>query len=371
MAKKSLRPPLFTALVLGAALAVTLPGTAYASTTITVRSPGATAGPGSANSESASNANCRTGGDTDDVVSGVGINQTVGTGTAQSNLHVKGIVPFDGTAEYVAPGYSAGSVDTDATQARAIGGTGGSGGGLDAAFGSTPYAMCLDPGDTITGTQIVMNSVAGPTAAGGTIDLAVATCPEGTRLLGGGARTTPGTVGALKPVVSYPTYFDGTGAGTHDNGEIAADDGETNPDSWAAGGLYGSTTTGSTNATYAYAICSGDDIDVSGVTVTVRYNESSGPTSVGAPQKTIVGCGEGDGTLISGGAGISGGDITTSDFSAPGARGDHLNGSYPSDGSGNPLTSSPADWTSTTHTGGMGSTSATRSHVWALCMTGN
>ncbi|MCM3920375.1 hypothetical protein ND748_01565 [Frankia sp. AiPs1] len=371
MTKKSLRAPLFTTLVLGATLAVALPGTAYASTTLTVRSPGATAGPTSANSESASSANCRTGGDANDVVSGVGILQTVGTGTAQSNLHVKGIVPFDGTAEYtVANGYSAGVVGTNTTQARAIGGTGGSGGGLDSAFGSTPYAMCLDPGGTITGTQIVMSTVAGPTAAG-TTDLTVATCPEGTRLLGGGARTVPGTVGALKPIASYPTYVDGTGAGTHDNGKIAAADGATNPTSWAAGSSYGGTSTGSTNTTYAYAICSGSGINVSGVTVTVRYNETSGPTSVAAPQKTTTGCGEGNGTLISGGAGITGNDITTSDFTAPGSQGDHLNGSYPSDGSGNPLTTSPASWTSTTHTGGSGSTSDTRSHVWALCLAGN
>ncbi|MEX5635604.1 hypothetical protein [Parafrankia sp. FMc2] len=369
MTKKSLRAPAFTALVLGTTLAVALPGTAYAATTITVRTPGATSGPGAANSESGSTANCRTGGDTDDVVSGVGILQTVGTGSAQSNLHVKGIVPFDGTAEYVAGSYSPGVVDTDATQARAIGGTGNSGGGLDAAFGSTPYAMCLDPGDTITGTQIVMNSVAGPTTTGATA-LAVATCPEGTRLLGGGARTLPGTTGSLKPVLSAPTYLDGTGAGTHDNGAIAAADGETNPDSWVAGALTGGNPS-ALATTYAYAICSGDDIDVSGVTVTVRYGETSGPTSVGAPQKTTAGCGEGDGTLISGGAGISGGAVTTSDFTAPGSQGDHLNGSYPSDGSGNPLTSSPANWTSTTHTGGGGSTSATRSHAWALCMTGN
>ncbi len=371
MARKSLRTPVFTALVLGAALAVALPGTAYASTTLTVRSPGATSGPTTANSESASNANCRTGGDTDDVVSGVGILQTVGTGTAQSNLHVRGIVPFDGTAEYVAANsYSPGVVGTGATQARAIGGTGGSGGGLDAAFGSTPYAMCLDPGDTITGTQIVMNSVAGPTSPG-TTALAVATCPEGTRLLGGGARTTPNNVGALKPVLSAPTYLDGTGAGTHDNGAIAADDGETNPDSWVAAGLYGGSTTGSTNVTYAYAICSGSGINISGTTVTVRYAETTGPASVAAPQKTTTGCGEGDGTLISGGAGVTGGDVTSSDFSAPGAQGDHLNGSYPSDGSGSPSTVSPANWTSTTHTGGGGSTAATRSHAWALCLTGN
>ncbi|MCK9920953.1 hypothetical protein MXD61_03365 [Frankia sp. AgPm24] len=370
MAKKSLRSPVLTVAILGAALAVALPGTAYASTTLTVRSPGATSGPSTANSESASNANCRTGGDTNDVVSGVGILQTVGTGSAQSNLHVKGIVPFDGTAEYVAANsYSPGVVATNTTQARGIGATGGSGGGFDAAFGSTPYAMCLDPGGTITGTQIVMNSVAAPTSMNGTA-LALATCPEGTRLLGGGARTTPGNAGSLKPIASYPTYADGTGAGTHDNGLIAADDGDTNPDSWAAGALNGGMT-GASNTTYAYAICSGSGINVSGVTVTVRYGESSGPTTVSAPQKTTTGCGEGDGTLISGGAAITGGDITTSDFNAPGSPGDHLNGSYPSDGSGSALTTSPANWTSTTHTGGMGSTSDTRSHVWALCLAGN
>ncbi|WP_230203198.1 hypothetical protein [Parafrankia discariae] len=171
-----------------------------------------------------SSADCRSGGDTDDVVTGVGILQTVGTGAAQSNLHVKGIAPYDGTAEYIASAYSPGVVDTDATQALAVGGTGGSGGGLDAAFGSTPYAMCLDPGDTITGTQIVMNSVAGPTSAGATA-LAAATCPEDTRLLGGGARLTPGTAGPAKPIDSYPTYLDGTGLGTHSNGQIAAADG--------------------------------------------------------------------------------------------------------------------------------------------------
>ncbi|KPM53655.1 hypothetical protein CcI49_35700 [Frankia sp. CcI49] len=371
MAKKSLRSPLVAALVLGTALAVTLPGTAYAATTITVRTATPASGPGTANTENTSDANCRSGGDTDDVVSGVGILQTIGTAAAQSNLHVKGIVPFNGTSEYTLPNsYSDGVVGTNATQARAVGATGGSGGGFDAAFGSTPYAMCLDPGGTITGTQIVMDHVAGPTAPG-TIDLAVATCPEGTRLLGGGARTLPGTVGPLKPIVSYPTFLDGTGPGTHDNGAIAAADGEINPDSWAAGGSYGGMSTSSSNVTYAYAICSGEEIDVSGVTVTVRYDDSSGPTSNTDLHETTVGCDEEDGTLISGGAGISGGDITTSDFTAPGTQGDHLNGSYPSDSSGNPLTTSPAHWTSLTHTGGSGSTGATTSHVWALCLTGN
>lgn len=371
MAKKSpRRSALGKALIVGAILGVALPGIAYAATNVTARTPGATSGPGSANSVSSSTANCRTESETNDVVSGVGINQTIGTGTEQSNLHVKGMAPYNGSAEYIAAnGFSTPGVvgSGNDSQSVAVGGTGGSMGGIDAAFSSTPYAMCLDPGGTVTSTQIIMNKVAGPTGAGGT-DLAIATCPANTRLLGGGARTTPDNQGSLKPIVSYPTYIDGA----HNNGHIAAGNNETNPTSWAAGALTGSA--GMNNTTYAYAICSGNGINVGGVTVKVKYAQSNGPTTVGAPQLTTTGCGENDGTLISGGAGISGDNITTTDFTAPGAQGDHLNGSYPSDGSGNPVsngTTTAAYWTSATHTGGGGSTAATRSHVWGLCMSGN
>lgn len=357
-----------TALILGALLTLAIPpGIASAATTLTVRSPGATSGPGTANTESASNADCRTGGDTDDLVVGVGVAQTIGTGSAQSNLHVKGIVPFDGSAEYTADNsYSPGTVDTDATQARAVGATGNAMGGVDGGFGSTPYALCLDPNDAgvkITGTEIVMASASGPNGAGATA-LAVASCPEGTVLLGGGARTVPGTAGSLKVMASYPTYPDGG----HSGGAIAAGDTDANPTAWAAIGLGGGMT--GTHTTYAYAICgTGEDLD--GVTVTVRYAQTTGPTSASAAQKTTAACGENDGTLISGGAGITGGDITADDYAAPGSQGDHLNGSYPSDAGGDPLTTSPARWTALTHTGGGGSTAATRSHAWALCLDGN
>ncbi|WP_232295101.1 ATP-binding cassette domain-containing protein [Parafrankia sp. EUN1f] len=57
MAKKSQRSPLAAALVLGTALAVTLPGTAYAATTIAVRTATPASGPGTANTENTSDAN--------------------------------------------------------------------------------------------------------------------------------------------------------------------------------------------------------------------------------------------------------------------------------------------------------------------------
>lgn len=353
-------------LILGALLTVTLPGIALAATTVTVRTPGSTTGPGSSSSEITTHADCQSG----ELISGMGIDQTIGTGMSASNLHVNGISPSgNGSSEYIAPGSSPGHVADDVTHSLGMGGTGA--GAVNASYSSTPYGMCLSTtGGTITHTQVIMNSVSAPTTAG--TAWVMATCPEGTRLLGGGARTTPGTEGSLKPIVSYPTYDDGA----HDNGEIAAADAETNPTSWVAGSSYN----GSTNnniKTYAYAICSGSSehtINVSGITVKVRYAQSNGPTSSAAVQKTTVGCGGGDGSLISGGAGISGGNITSADFTAPGSAGDHLNGSYPSDGSGNPVsngTTTAAYWTSSTHTGGSGSTSATKSHSWALCMTGN
>src|SRR5262249_23884295 len=144
---------------------------------------------------------------------------------------------------------------------------------------------------------------------------------------------------------------------TYDYGQKAAADGDTNPDSWAAVGWSAG---GNSNTTYAYAICSGDDIDVSGVTVKVRYSEVSGPTSATTSQTQTVGCGGEDGTLISGGAAISGGSVTTTDFTGPGSQGDHLNGSFPSDSTGNPVsngTTTAAYWTAFTHTGGASSPS--------------
>jgi hypothetical protein len=339
-------------MVTGALLALAVPGVAYANTvSVTVTTPGATLGPATTFSEISTHADCSSG-----LVSGGGIDQAIGTGTSSNGNHVNGTEPSsDGSTEYTG---STGVVGTDNTHWLGIG---GSGGAVNSSFSSAPYAVCFTS-NLINHTQIVMNKAAGPTTA--STPLAVtATCPANTVLLGGGARTTPASVGSLKPIASFPTFNNAA----HDNGLKAAADGETNPDSWTAVGLNGGGS-GTTNETYAYAICSGSGINVSGVTVKVHYSEVSGPTSATAGQSVTVGCGT-DGSLVSGGAAISGGSVTTTDFTAPGSQGDHLNGSFPSDNSGNPVsdgTTTAAYWTAYTHTGGSSSPN-TYSDVWTLC----
>ncbi|MGG7569485.1 hypothetical protein [Streptomyces sirii] len=340
------------ALVIGAVLALAVPGVAYANTVgVTVRTPGATAGPTTTFSKISTHADCSSG-----LVSGGGIDQAIGTGTSSNGNHVNGTEPSsDGSTEYTG---STGVVGTDNTHWLGIG---GSGGAVNGSFSSTPYAVCFSS-NLINHTQTVMNKAAGPTTS--STPLAVtATCPANTVLLGGGARTTPADVGSLKPIASFPTFNNSA----HDYGLKAAADGETNPDSWTAVGYNGGGG-GTTNTTYAYAICSGNGINVSGVTVKVHYSEVSGPTSATTGQTVTVGCGT-DGKLVSGGTAISGGSVTTTDFTGPGSGGDHLNGSFPSDNSGNPVsdgTTTAAYWTASTHTGGASSPN-TYSDAWALC----
>ncbi|MEU1401106.1 hypothetical protein ABZ471_01840 [Streptomyces sp. NPDC005728] len=338
---------------IGAALALAVPGVAYANTVgVTVKTPGATAGPAATFSEITTQAACTSG-----LISGGGIDQAIGTGTSSNGNKINGTSPSpDGSTEYTG---STGVVGTDVTHWLGIG---GSGGAVNASFSSTPYALCFSS-NVINHTQVVMNKIAGPTTSG-TVGLVTATCPANTRLLGGGARSTPASIGSLKPTASFPTFNNSA----HDFGQKAAADGETNPDSWSAVGWNGGGGN-SNNTTYAYAICSGNGIDISGTTVKVRYSEVSGPTAATSGQTVTVGCGGGDGKLVSGGAAISGGSVTTTDFTGPGSVGDHLNGSYPSDHGGAPVgdgTTTAAYWTASTHTGG-GSSPSTYSDVWALC----
>ncbi|WP_371680102.1 hypothetical protein [Streptomyces sp. NBC_01276] len=347
------RPVAGKALIVAALLALAVPGTAYANTVgVTVKTPGATSGPAAAFSEITTDAACASG-----LVSGGGVNQAIGTGSSSNGNKINGTSPSpDGSAEYTG---STGVVGTDVTHWLGIG---GSGGAVNASFSSTPYAMCFSS-SLINHTQVVMNKLAGPTTSS-TVGLVTATCPANTRLLGGGARITPAVIGSLKPIASFPTFNNSA----HGYGQKAAADGETNPDSWSAVGWNGGG--GNTdNTTYAYAICSGNNINISGATVKVRHSEVSGPTAATAGQTVTVGCGGGDGKLIGGGAAISGGSVTTTNFTGPGSQGDHLNGSYPSDSGGNPVadgTTTASYWSATTHAGGVSSPS-TYSDAWALC----
>ncbi|MEU9046889.1 MULTISPECIES: hypothetical protein [unclassified Kitasatospora] len=249
---------------------------------------------------------------------------------------------------------------------------GASGGQVNSSFSTTPYAVCFTS-SLINHTQVVMNKANTPTTAT-TVGLVTATCPANTVLLGGGALLTPGNTGTFKPIATFPTFNNAA----HDYGRKAAADRETNPDSGSAvGGIGGGRDSG--NMTYAYAICSGDDVNVRNITTTVHFRGLSGPEVAGTHQTATVGCDDPDGghgngrthdVLVSGGAAVSGGKVTTTDFSKAGSQGTHLTGSYPSDSDGNPVSdgsTTPAYWMADIHVGGSPSPN-TYSDVRALCL---
>ncbi|MFE9634704.1 hypothetical protein [Streptomyces sp. NPDC006463] len=122
--------------------------------------------------------------------------------------------------------------------------------------------------------------------------------------------------------------------------------------------------------TYAYAICSTDDIDLKHVATTVHFTEVSGPNTASTGQTATARCSREEGQLVSGGAAISGGNVTTTDFSKAASGGPHLNGSFPSDAAGTPVGhggSDPSYWTAASHSGGSPSPGS-YSDVWALCL---
>ncbi|MER7000977.1 hypothetical protein [Streptomyces sp. NPDC000410] len=372
MNKKALRRSVLgKVLIPGALLALAVPEIAYADVAgVTVTTPEPTMGPATTFTGVSSRADCA-----DGLVSGGGVNQTIGTDTRRNGNHVLGMAPSpDGLNEYDG---STGVVGTDVRHWLAFG---GSGGNASPAFSTTSYAMCLST-PRIRHTQIIMNRIDGPTEPQ-SAKIVTATCPTGTMLLGGGARSTPASVGSLKPIASFPSFNDAA----HDFGRKAAADGETNPDSWTAVGGIGGGHGNNNNTTYAYAICSGDRVNASGMTTRVHFREVAGPTQGGTGQTATVGCADDHGQdrdrrgrgakgdreiLISGGAAASGGNVTTTGFTKAGSGGTHLNGSFPSDSDGNPVgdgTTRPAYWTAAIHAGGSASPN-TYSDVWALCLT--
>jgi hypothetical protein len=332
------------AAVIGAALALAVPGIAYASTTATVTTPGTTSstnpGPGALLK---TNAHCASG-----LVSGGGV-QVTGTGTTMQvdGIHIMETEPStNGTA-------AASNGATDPAYWLGYGGTGGQGGGN---YTVQPFGVCFT-NTTINHTQVVATSVSGPTTSGG-MTSTTATCPANTRLLGGGAQSTLASNESVKDIASYPSDSSGN----------AAANASTNPTSWTAVALNGGMS-GTGNTTGAFALCSGSGITVTGITVTVKHTHVVGPTTASTTATaTSSTCGTA-GNLISGGASISGSDPTAGSFTAPGSSGDHLDGDYPSGATGTPTTNGSAttNWTAIGHTGGSASPN-TDTDVWGLCM---
>jgi hypothetical protein len=221
---------------------------------------------------------------------------------------------------------------------------GGIGGQAASAVSTWSYAICVDAAPA--STQVVVASTAGPSGTFTGV-LATATCPPGLRLLSGGARTTPGTVGSLKPSGSFPS--DASGAPILSGA---------NPTSWTAVGLNGGAGDAS-NTTYAFAICAtaGD----ANPTITVQNARVAGPTAASSGAVATTTCPAGT-ALVGGGAYIS------DHFALAGSQGDHLTGSFPSDPGGTPVTAGAASsWTASSHTGGTASGALTDTNVWALC----
>jgi hypothetical protein len=221
--------------------------------------------------------------------------------------------------------------------------SGGSGGGVPNDAQTLGYAVCLDAG--VAGTQVVTASTPGPAGTFETVH-ATATCPLGTRLLGGGARTTPGTVGSLKPNGSFPSDAAGTplpeGA---------------NPSSWTAAGLNGGGGDQG-NTTHAFALCA---TGAALPNVGIAHARVPGPAAASSAAQATASCPAGS-TLLGGGGFVS------DAFGLPGSQGDHLTGSYPSDAEGTPVASGgAASWTSASHSGGVDSGSLTQTDVWAMC----
>ncbi|GAA1958446.1 hypothetical protein [Kitasatospora viridis] len=354
------RSALLKLLVPAALLVLAAPQAAYADgATVRVATPGPTMGPATPFTGVSAQAECRRG-----LVSGGGVDQTTGDDRSGNGNHVMGTAPSaDGSTEFTG---ATGVVGTDVRHWMAFG---GSGSNSNTVMSTTPYAICLSS-ERIRHTLVVMNKAAGP-SIGQTAVTVVATCPAGTRLLGGGARTTPASVGSLKPIAGFPSFADAA----HDFGRKAAADGETDPDSWTAvGGIGGGRDSG--NTTYAYAICTGEHVNPRGLTTTVHFRELPGPTVASTSQAVTVGCDSatGDrrrrGRLISGGAAASGGGVTTTDFTKAGSGGTHLIGSYPGSATGTPSpdgAAAPTSWTADIHAGGSPSPN-TYSDVWALCL---
>jgi hypothetical protein len=265
-----------------------------------------------------------------------------------NGLVVRGLMTSD------SGGNLSGSGATSPSSWTAIGGFAGQNENNDQ---ETGYAMCASGGPP--GTQIVVTTIAGPSAAQTTAN-ATATCPSGTRLVGGGGQVTPASQPSVKPDGSYPSDAAGNREG------VTSD-----PTSWTVTGEAGGLMMGAGSiSTTALAICSTDAGFDTTVVMASVLDHPAGPGNANAgsdPVATVTATCPSGTTLLSGGA------LTTGN--APGddggnlQQGVHLRGSYPSDGSGNAVPSgatNPSSWTAIVQSGGQ-LTPGTDSFAYALC----
>jgi uncharacterized repeat protein (TIGR01451 family) len=223
----------------------------------------------------------------------------------------------------------------------------------------TSFAMCATA--ISASTQVVVNSANTPGIGQGTGEV-TAVCAPGTRLVGGGAFTNIATP-SEKPIGSFPSAADGTPSAS----------GDTDPVAWSAVGNAGGQGSASM-VTTAYAICLADPSLHTSVVRAGNIDHPAGPgnTNAGSDPVAQVTATCTPGTSLLDGGVLPIGNSTGQDPFVFGPlqdpqQGVHTRGSFPSDGSGNPLTSGAANsWTAIVQSGGQ-ATPGTDSYAWALC----
>ena len=219
------------------------------------------------------------------------------------------------------------------------------------------FAGQSEPGDAVTGfalcaagglhTTVVTATASTVATQGNPANVATATCPAGTRLVGGGT-FGPNVNPSFKPVASYPSDASGS----------ASVNGAFDPTSWSAYGGAGQLVAG--EVTTAFAVCA---TNLSSHVQVVR-TDGQAPGPDGSAVTLTATCDPGTGLLSGGAAADNAGDFTNPQ------QGVHLRGSYPSDPAGHPVANgaaAPASWSGVVQIGGQDTTAGV--HDFALCAT--
>jgi len=232
---------------------------------------------------------------------------------------------------------------------------GGFAGQFETDDSATAFAMCAGAGGP-RHASVVVRSINAPTVPATTAAV-TATCPAGTRLVGGGARMTPASSPSAKPVGSYPSDASGSLEQVSD------------PDAWTAVGQSGGQANVA-NVTTAFALCSTDaSLHTSVVRADVidhpagpgNANPGSDPIATATATCPL-------GTRLLGGGELAIGSAGGDDRGVP-QQGVHARGSYPSDLAGAPAAdgaTAPTSWTAIVQSGGT-PTPGTDTFAFALC----
>jgi hypothetical protein len=284
----------------------------------------------------------------------------VGGGVYQDSL--SGAQPINGLRIHGSmPGSARGRAATPGTTPTSWTALGGFGGQAENGDFVRAFALCLSGGPPgLTDTTLIAKTEKGPAAAA-TDENVTVTCPPGTRLVGGGAATSPASEPSLKPIGSYPSTASGqpVPAGARD------------PQSWTATGAAGGMQFGSGHpTTTVYAICAREVLTHVVVARSDLIDHPAGPGNLnpGSDPFAVATATCKASTVLLGGGVLADGNAEGSDHGVP-QQGVHVRGSYPSDSRGKAVgdgASHVSAWTAIVQSGGQ-ATPGTDTHAFALC----